>query len=102
MVGGRLRVWLRRGLKTKAEETIMSIQMTRTMTTKMTRGMTVSRDVRKVEAELERMREIRDALAEELETAAGQGRVDREVEYRRACEACWRLVEAVERGYGAV
>jgi transcription elongation GreA/GreB family factor len=59
-------------------------------------------DVRKVEAELERMREIRDALAEELQTAAGQGRVDREAEYRRASEACRRLVEAVERGYGAV
>jgi DNA mismatch repair ATPase MutS len=86
------------------QEITLSIQTTRTMQTMTSRvsGREMSRDVRKVEAELERMREIRDALAEELQTAAGQGRVDREAAYRRACEACRRLVEAVERGYGAV
>jgi hypothetical protein len=46
-----------------------------------------------VERDLERMRELRDALWGELETVAGQGREDRMVAYRQAAEACRRLAD---------
>jgi hypothetical protein len=54
-----------------------------------------------IERDLEQARENREALAGELGTAVGGSREDRLVAYQRQVDICKRLVEELERSYGA-